>query len=378
MPPRARRQARSGSRSHPRVERGREVVTAVGLRRGPLRRGRRLLQDLRALRLGRSRLPGLRRGRRLLRALRALRLGRSRLPGLRRGRRLLHDLRALRLGRSRLPGLRRGRRRRLLPAWRRGRLRLPALGRGRRRRLLPAWRRGRLRPPGLGRGRRGRLLPALRRRLGRGDRLPLLRCGSRLGWSPGLCFRRRSDPRGGGRAPLFRRRSRLEDVDEALLDEGRERRAGRELTRLQVIGDAVHVALAVHREQGPPLIGRERDVPLVGRSLGEPEPRAVVWDDLADRDDAIALLDRLVEQLIEVAGEIRRRRVGPGDELEGTVRDREHHAERRLAGLLAGDGGNEPPAVESERAARAVGAADLELAGLARRVDELDDRLDRE
>ena len=141
--------------------------------------------------------------------------------------------------------------------------------------------------------------------------------------------------------------------------------------------DATYVALTVDREQRAPLVGLEGDAVAFGGALGQPEGRTVVRDDLADREDTVALLDRLVEELIEIAGEIGRGRVVPRDELERTGRHREDRAERGLATLLTSDRRDQPATVEAEGAAGIVAAADLELPGLVRRVDELNDRLQR-
>src|SRR5205814_7304454 len=113
----------------------------------------------------------------------------------------------------------------------------------------------------------------------------------------------------------------------------------------------------------------------LGRALRQTEPRAVVGNDLPDRDDAVALLRASLEELVEIAREIAGGCVAPRDELEGAGRGREHHAERRLADVLTGHRRDQPPAVEPERAA-AVASADLELAGLVGRVDEPNDGLE--
>src|SRR5258708_7260488 len=144
-----------------------------------------------------------------------------------------------------------------------------------------------------------------------------------------------------------------------------------------VPGRAGHSAGAVDGRQRAPLSGREGDIPLLRGTLREPEPRPVVRDDLADRADPIALLGRAIEQLIEIAGEIRRGHVAPRDELERAALDREAQDEHRLAAIVPGDRRDQTAAVEAERAVR-IGPSDLELAGLVRGVDELNDRLERE
>ena len=144
-----------------------------------------------------------------------------------------------------------------------------------------------------------------------------------------------------------------------------------------MVGDAAHIALAVHREQGPPLIGGKGHLAALGRALGQAEPQVVVRHDLADGDDLVPLDDGAIEQLVEVPGEVRHRGVAPGDELKVPAVQGEDRAERRLTDVIAGRRRHQAPAVEAERAGLPI-VPDLELAGLTGGSEELHDGLDRE
>src|SRR5439155_7841171 len=158
---------------------------------------------------------------------------------------------------------------------------------------------------------------------------------------------------------------RLDRLDHAIAHEAGKRRERGVAIDLEVLGERLHVALAVDREHDGPAIRRERDRALLGGTLGETEARAVGRDHLTHGLDPLLVFLGLAQVVLQLALEVPGRCLVPRRELEVGTAHVPDRAERRDGSLVREHGGDDPAFGEAE-CAFALVAAKRQLAGLLR------------